>query len=570
MTMKYTPMLLALFALALTACSEQDKGERAVERFELFELVPADTPYVAASSRALPEALSRRLLQAAALQNDKREFRLAMKEVETEDPGEKRLVQLAQAVNQELKGKLNPEGLDSLGFPLNGRSLIYGLGILPVAWIEIEDGNKVKAFLDRVEQRAGQPSQRLKQGSLAYRRYDFGALSGVAAVKEGYLVVALLPAAGEQQLLPLALGQQKPERSLDGAGTFRKFVSNHGFLGYGEGYVDLQRLLEMALGEAGGVNAQVLQSLGFEPEAVSPGCRRLARHLVQSVPRFSFGYIQAKADGYTVEGVLETSPAVGAWLKRMAAPVPGLGSATGATFSLGLGLNLPKVRDGIKAMLAAVLEQGKECEDVDQEELAQAMQSVDLLLNPMLAGVKGFNLVLDQVVLDTATLEPKSVKARLVVAATDPRGLFGVVGVLDPRLAMLQIPPDGTPVELPLKDSLPAAPPAWVATKGEVLGLFLDAQPPGDTTRVLSEPPASSTLILALDYDVKKLLQQIGPSLERTMQTMQGEEAEDAREIYQAIKETAALYDRFSFGIHGEERGLVMRGKVEFGGGGSK
>jgi len=322
----------------------------------------------------------------------------------------------------------------------------------------------------------------------------------------------------------------------------------------------------MALGEAGGVNAQVLHAMGFRPEQVSPGCRRLAKFVANGVPRFGFGYVEVGDDHYTVEAILEASPAVGGWLNQMAAPVPGLGSAADATFSLGLGLNLPKVRDGLKALLGNIAEEGKACEDVDRQELLQAMQSLDMMLNPMLAGVKGFNLVLDEIRVDPDTLEPKSVVARLLVAATDPRGLFGMAGMLDPRLAMLQIPQDGTPVRLPLEESLPTAPPTWVAIQGEAMGLFVAPQPPKNAGKLLTEPPASPSLLFALDYDVKRLLEQIGPSLEKTMQTMQGEEADDAREIYQAIRQTASLYDRFSFGVHGEKQGLVMRGRIRFSG----
>jgi hypothetical protein len=266
-----------------------------------------------------------------------------------------------------------------------------------------------------------------------------------------------------------------------------------------------------------------------------------------------------------VESVVETAPAVGAWLKQMAAPVPGLGQASDATFSMGLALNLPKVRDGLKTMLNAILEHGKSCEEVDRDELVKAMQATDLMLNPMLAGVKGYNLVLDSIQLDPNTLQPKSVNAHLVIASSDPRGLFGMAGMLSPKLATLQIPQDGTPVALPLKEVLPTAPSAWVAIKGEALGLFLGSQPPKDAADLLTTAPASPNIILTFDYQVKKLLDQIGPSLEHTMQTMKGEEAEDAREIYQAIKETAALYDRFGFTLRGEERGLVMQARVDFG-----
>ena len=561
--MKWAGLLMAALLL-VSACSETGKGKRAVAKFELFDLVPADTPYVAASSRSLPEELSRRMLKAASLNDRGEEIRIALEGLDPMDEERRRLLELAEALNAELEGKLTPEGLASLGFPLNGRSLIYGLGILPVTWIEITEPARVEAFLDRVEARANVHSQRLTLGETAYRRIVFGDLVGVLSVGERYLVAALLPRSGEQELLALALGERRPESSLADTGGFKEFTGSHGYLGYGDGYIDLVRLVEMALGEASGVNARVLEALGAETESVSPACRRLAEYLVQSAPRISFGFTEAKRDRYTMQGMLETSPEVAVWLQQMAAPVPGLGRYSDVMFGLGLGLNIPVVRDGLKAMLNAVLEHGEGCEEVDQEQLAQTMQTLDLMLSPMFAGIKGFNLVVREARMEPADTEVESVDARLVLAATDPRGMFGMLAMLNPQLATLQIPPDGTPVQVPLQQMAPDAPPTWVAIKGQALGLFLGDQPPADVLEALSAPPDSSALLFALSYNVKKLLEEVGPSLERGMQSLEEQEARDAREIYEAIRQTASLYDRLSFRILGSAEGLVFSGRIFF------
>ena len=557
-------LLCVALLTGLWACSETDKGNRAVARFKLLDMVPADTPYVAASSRELPESLSLHMLKAAAMNENGEQIKQALESDDSpEESARHQLLKLAYAFNAELEGKLTPEGLASLGFPLNGRSLVYGLGILPVSWIETVDPAKVDAFLDRVETRAGVQSQRATLGEIDYRRFDFEDLLGILAQKNGYLVAALIPRKSEAELLPLLFGDRKPEKSLADTGEFKKFNAKHGFLGYGEGYIDLVQLVEMGLGESRGINAQVLQALGAEPEAVSPACRNLIRYMVQSVPRIGFGFTEAKADRYTMQGVVETSPAVAEWLKRLPAPVPGLGNEADAMFSLGLGLNLPVLRDGLKALLGTVLEQGKGCEDVDQEELAQNMQALDMMLNPMFAGLKGFNLVVNRVELDPATQEPKSVDARFVLAATDPRGMFGMLAMLNPRLATLQIPSDGTPVELPLKEMTPASLPAWVAIKGEALGLFVSPEAPQDVGKVLTAPPAPSVLF-ALGYNVKKLLQEVGPSMEQGIGTLEGEDAENAREAYEALKRTASLYDQVRFDVLGDEHGLIFSGRVLF------
>jgi hypothetical protein len=562
---KWAGLFLLIALIGLSACSETDESTRAVAKFKLLEMVPADTPYVAASSRELPAALSERMLRAAAMRDDGDSLLLALEADDSPpDSARRQLLKLAHAFNVELENKLTPEGLASLGFPLNGRSLVYGLGILPVSWIETTDPQKVAAFLDRVEERAEVRSERATLGNTAYRRFDFGDLLGVLALEKGYLVAAIVPKVSEGELLPLVFGQQKPEKSLADTGEFERFNARHGFLGYGEGYLDLVRMVEMALGESSGINARVLQALGARPESISPACRNLARHLVQSVPRLGFGFTEAKADRYTMQGVLETSPAVAGWLKRLPASVPGLGAGDQAMFSIGMALNLPILRDGLKTLLATLLEQGRECEKVDQEALTRKMQALDMLLNPMLAGLKGFNLVIDSLEVDPVTREPASVKARFVLAATDPRGVFGLLAMLNPKLATLQIPPDGTPVELPLRAMSPSAPPAWVAIKGEVLGLFVAPTPPADVGRQLTASPASPELLFSLGYNVEKVVKKVGPSMEQSLQALEGEDAERARDVYGSLQQAASLYDRVRLDILGNDRGLVVSGGVRF------
>ncbi len=556
-------LFVTTLLLASAGCSEQQKAKRAVANFDLLAHVPADTPYVAAASRPMPKKLSRHLLKAAAMQFDEKNFEALVETGKSGDSGMRRLVRLAMAVDRELKDKLSPEGLASLGFPVNGRKLVYGLGVLPVVWIEIQDPDKVGALLDRIEQRAGEHSQHLKQGNTKYRRYDFGKLTLVTAVKARYLVFALLPAAEEKSFLPLALGEEHPQKSLADGNAFAKFSVGHGFKGYGEGYIDLARLVEMLQGGASGINRQVLEALGYHPKLLSEGCRKLSLYLVSAMPRLSFGYTEVRDHGYDAEGVWEASPQVGNWLQQMAAPVPGLGKAEGAMASFGLGLDLARVRDGLRALLATVRKQSAQCRKVDDQSVAQAMQSINLVFNPLVVGVKGFNLVLDRVELDPSTLQPRSAQARLLVSAIDPRGLLGMAASLDPKLATIQIPQNGTPVALPVQEIMPGFPTTWAAIKGQILGLFLGGKP-ADAVKILSDTPASPRQVMALSYDVAKLMQQLGPSLEKNMQTLQGPDAEEARSLFQAMKRAAEVYERVGVGLKGEKRGLVVTARVAF------
>ncbi len=550
-----------VLALLFAACSEN--GERAAARFELLAQVPAETPYVFAAGRPLPDAVSRHFLKTLALGEADRGIRIANRVAQAKGPDQARPWRLLAALEAELEGRLTPEGLASLGFPLSGRSLLYGLGPLPVLWLEIEDPQRVEALLDRVEARAQEPAQRLEAQGLAYRRWAFGKLVAVAAVRDRYLVLAVLPQAAETELLPLALGLIRPERSLADTGAFREFVAGRGYQGHGDGYLDLARWVALMLGEAGGVNARVAKALGLKPAVAGEACRELARHLVGAVPRIAVGYLQASETGYTLEAALETSPAVGRWLERLAAFVPGLGADEAAIFSVGLALDLPTLRDALRAAFNDILARGEGCEHVDAAALTSAMQSLELALNPMVAGIRGVNLTLEEIELDAETRAPRSARGRLLISTVDPRGLLGMAVVLDPRVATLQVPADGTPVLLPLS-GVTSAVPLWVAVRGEVLGLFAGEQKPEDAARRLQAPPADPHLLFVLDYDVGKLLARVGPSLEEAVQGAAGAEAEETRAFYRAVEETARLYRRIRVEVLGLKRGLTLRTTVRF------
>lgn len=557
----------ALFAatllLGLAACGETDKGKEAVAGFKLFSLVPADTPYVFASSREFPRELSEKLLRAAAQDFVAADYRKALMQVEVASSEEKQLVKLADALVAEVDGKLSPEGLASLGFPVNGRSMLYGLGILPVAWVQIIDKEKVEAFLDRVEQRSGLTVDKIAHGDGSYRRYKLGDGFAVLTVKDDYLIMALMPGQRFDELLPLVFGEKPPQNSLADAGTFKEMVARHSFHGYGDGYIDLVRLVEMSLGEAGGINAEVLEAMGIEKEAHSPACTRLIKAMAQHVPRLSMGFAEATPSRYAMKGVLEASPEVVADLQKLAAPVPGLGAASDAVMAIGVGINLPQLRDSLKAMFKSVIDNGKGCQEVDEQAIAQAMQTMDMAFNPMFASIKGFNLLVQKVVMDASTMEPKEVDARLLLAAQDPRGLLGMLGMFSPQLATLQVPDDGSPVQVPLADLAPGAPPTWVAVKGEALALLVGDEPPAGVSELLTTPVAAPMPLFALSYDAGKLFESVGPSVEKVLQFQQGEAAEELRGVYDSMKQSASVYGRIDFQIVGADQGLEFKGSVE-------
>lgn len=558
-------------ALALVACGDKDKEEQkqatqAVEKLDMLRYVPADTPYVFANARPLPDKLTARLLSSASkeLERSTPEMIASLEASAAEDPDLQPLSALLKALVEELKGKISAEGLASLGIPANGQTLMYGLGMLPVIRAEILDAAKVEALIGRIEQRAAMSAKQLEHQGIRYREFELGELVGILAVNDKQLVAALLPTAEQAQLLPVALGLQMPDKSLAKSGAFKKMLEDNGLAGYGDGYVDLVHITEMALGESKGVNALIWNALDTEPTEISAGCRFMAKAMAQSVPRFSAGMSAASDDSYTMKAVFETSPTIAGHLQKIAAPVPGVGKPGSSLVSIGAGMDLPALRDAAKAAILEMQKISANCEEVDQDELKQSLLSLDMALNPMASGVKGFNLLLNDIAIDPNAMESSKVDANLLLAVADPKGTFALFSMLNPEFATLQLPDDGTPVALPLEAMMPTSPKVWVAAKGSSLAFTTNTDAKAGVSSLFAAPVSDPAPILSVSYDGSKLAAKLEPAVEPIANSQDDDEsANEMRDIYAAFRDSAADYDRIDLSVMGGARGLVIQQQVK-------
>ncbi len=551
--------LILGITLGLGGCSDNGSPDAADT---LLSLVPRDTPYVFLVDKKAPEALSERMIRATA-----QSLNQSIDEIPTQglDADARRLAGLARAIQAELKDKMTLDGLRSVGIEPNGRFVAYGLGVLPVIRLQSNDPKQAEALLARIEKRSGMQAEQRKHGDIAYRYFPFGKLSGVLALHGGYLIAALLPAGGEEQLLPEIFGESRPEHPLAPA-DFEQFRQAHGFHGYGDGYLDLTRMLALSQGEATGITAEAMKALHPDsaPTKPSPACATFYRGLVASVPRLSFGIARASDTAYSTEIILDTAPGIATILQGIPASVPDLDADGKALLSARLGVNIPRLRDALNDLFRTFLEKGRECESVDQAAITKAMQSLGLLLSPGISGIHGLALAVNDVQLDAQTHQPIGIDAEALLAADDPRGLFSLVALVSPALAKLQVPSDGSPVALPLRDVAPMAPPTWVAMDDHALALAVSAQKPTQLTAVLKSPPSDKAPFFAARFQFDRMMEIAAPLLDAALQQAKGEDADELRQIRDSMKQSAELYKSASFQIKADQRGLVIHTDAEF------
>ena len=532
--------------------------------------VPADTPYVFVASRPLPPALRDRFADHAAVQLAGQREHLLRARAQLADAESAAMAEefgpaldILDALLAEFEGRTTAAKLREIGIEPIPRAVYYGIGLLPAARIEITDADALNALLDRIETRAGVKARQGERQGQAYRRIDLGAVDAVLAVTPTHLVAGLLADNRFDNDLALLLGQQAPAQSLADSGEIEDLLRRHGFSGYGDGFVKLDALAATLLGQSQGLNAEVMKALGAEAAPVSNGCLQLLEGLVGGMPRMVVGVSQADDAQVAVRGIWESSDAVAAYLQRLAAPVPGVGGDYEGLVAIGMGLDLPQLRNGIEALLRQVIAEGRECEWVEPRTLEAAIPQLSLVLGPMTAGIKGFNLLLEDIEVPPQTLQPQAVQASLLAAVDDPRGVFALGAMFHPALGAIEVPTDGTPVALPrnlVGDR--ETPPLKVAMKNKALLLLAGDHPSGDANRLFEAPTIAPAPLFAVDYGVQRLVEVFGGLLEETAEQLAAQgETEMAGQLVAQLEDfrmQAELFERMRVSVYANEQGLVM------------
>jgi hypothetical protein len=552
----------------LAACSEEPAPPA---ESGLLDFVPAETPYVFVSSRRLPHPLGDRLADHAARQlaMQRVAFGQMLEELEREQPDVDLPPEALQgfrvvdAVLAEFEGRDTAAKLRELGIEPLPMAVYFGIGILPAARIEILDPVAVEQLFERIEQRLGIEAHRGELAGQGYRRIDLGRVDAVLAITPDELIAGLLPDALFERELPLLLGQVAPDESLGQTGMVGRDIERYGLTGYGEGFVRLDSLIGALLGRSSGLNADIMHALGTEALPASQACMQLVEGLASGMPRMVIGVSEAAGQRLAVRGIWESTDDVSGYLQPLAAPVPGLGSDYEGLLAVGMGIDLPRLRTAIEALLRYVVRQGRDCEWVEPAAIEAAIPQLSLFLGPMTAGIRGFNLQLTDVQIDQQTLQPRSIAASLLAAVDDPRGVLALGAMFNPALGALEVPTDGTPVDVPA-DLIAerATPPLRVAIKDRALLLLAGEPGAVDGQALFSAPLIEPSPLFSIDYGVSQLVDALGGVLEHAARQLAAEgDTESANQLLAQrddFRLQAEFFDRFRVSVYANGQGLVM------------
>jgi hypothetical protein len=542
------------------AGAEGNGGGGSVDRNAPLAFVPANTPYVFANIEPFPAAITARWMQQfdVAARVWQSQLALGIAKLEQTRPEAEELKWL-RAVNAELEGKTMEQVFDALGYDLQGRFALYGVGLVPVMRISLADPEKFKAFIARLEKHVGSAFPR---GTVAGQEYfnlvaPEGKLRGILALQDRQLVLTLAPAAGDEAL-PELLGVQRPAKSLGEAGTLAALNRQFAYLPNGSGYFDTRLLLEQFSAPATPLQTAFLTALEIQKPALDPVCASEYAAMTGAVPRLSFGYTRLDAQHMDLVSRLETNAAIAADLRTLRAPMPGLDKTADAPFNFGVSLKLAALPPLVSKWASAIAAAPWQCEALKglNEGAAQSQQQ---LANPVVFGAapvfEGLHLIATRIELKSMNEAP-DFAGKLLIGSPNPAALLGMAKSFAPPLASVQLAPDGKVHALPALPEMPAGMPAFAAMTKNVLGLAVGTGEDKDLAEYMSADPARQPL-LVLGYSGalfaqfnKIMLEQAAAVADPAEAASQKEMAELMGQLYGQMRRTEI---RLEFGEHGIE-----------------
>lgn len=492
-------------ALALAGCGKKADTDQPLA------YAPADSVFLFGNLEPVPDAAIdawwKNAEQMLALYD--RALDTALADIAEEAP-DATATRVAKALREELRGKFDRKGWESLGFTGSARSAIYAIGLVPVARMELGDADAFRAFVARVESRAG---ARLPEAEVAGQKYwtlggGDGKAMGVAAIQGRHLVLTLAPAQPSEGLLRQLLGIDRPAQDAVAAGTLASFNEARDYLPYGSGYLDSVRLAAALTGERTAIEQEFLRALGADPAqaTTTPECKAEFGALAAAVPKVAFGYAALDAKSMDIRYVVETSAEHGKGLAGLAADVPGLDGRGEGMLDFGFGLDLDAFAGFVNLRAGKVAEAPFRCPALASlnDDAAKLNQE---LANPAVfmagAAVSGLNLTLSRLELPDAGTPV--VQGKLAVGSDNPASLLSMAGGFLPQLASLNLQPGAAPVALPAGLLPPDAPPAHVALSDKALAVSIGAGEEAGLAAFASAPAGKPAPLLHYGVDSRGL-----------------------------------------------------------------
>ena len=577
---KFTHRAITFVCASILAISTAQAASKNSSR--VLQYVPADTPYVIASTKPVPTALADKLEPTIdeMLQIYQRVLRHSLNAKLSELPEEERddeELEKVQGVANEIISLMSLEGLRGAGIERNSAFVLYGNGLTPVMRFELSDSDLFDAAIARIEEQADAP---LSEGKADGNTYKYASMEGanlIIATLDDQAVITVVPSSFDESQVGLALGIDKPAKSLRKSKALAAIGKEYGFAQTLTGFIDNNRIAEIMTGDVSGLDVELFEALGDVVPQVSAVCKSEILEMAGIAPRIVFGYTELSTDRIDSSFIVEMREDIAAGLTTIPAAVPGLGEDAGGLFSFGMGMNLLEIRKFAEARLDAMEADPYECESLAelQAGVAQGREALNQPIPPMVYSFRGFvaNIV-DMEGFDVATgTPPESIDASLLIAIENAEALLMMASMMDPQIAGLNLQSDGKPVKLDLEAIASFAEDAYAAMSSSALAVAMGSGAESKSADMLVADSSDPAPFMSADVDSERYYAMMSDAMATSSAEIATEGVSDEPpvdemppEIRDALREvmrlSGSIYDRMSADVYFTKRGVEINGSA--------
>ncbi len=551
----------------IAGCSKPEESP------SLLQYVPADTPYVFASTEPMPDSLADKLEPTIdeVLEAYQRIIRHAMAEelveLSAEEDGAEKAEKL-QALVDEVLGLMSIKGIRDAGIDRDAAFVFYGNGLLPVVRLELSDAEAFDAAIARIESKA---ENQLSVGDLEgeeYKYLDVEEVRLIIATLDDQAIITVAPVQFDYEQLARVLGITKPATTLADSKGLELLAEEYGFGNFFTGYIDSVLIANTFLGNATGVDQDLLAILDYDVSELSDSCKAEFLGLAGIAPRMVFGYTDMNDEYIDSVFVVELREDIAEGLTTIPRPVPGLGQDFGGLMSFGFGVDLLKAREFYEARLDAMEAEPFECDKLSslQGFAAMGRQALSQPVPPVVYSFQGIVAVISDIQgMDLAKQQPpESMDASFLVAIENAEALVAMGAMMDPQLAAMNLQPDGKPVKLELAQLAEIADEAHAALSDNALAVAVGEGSEAKAAELLVAESKEPAPLFSMTMDTASYYGLIGDAMMHS-EPKEGEE-ETPLAVRTALKDVMTLmgqvYRRMALDVTLTPKGIEMRSRL--------
>ena len=468
-------ILIVLMALAIFAHAQSNENKESFER--LLRHVPQDTLYLLGNKNPLPKKI---------LDTQFAKITQFVEAIDkfSENNNTRQFFDQYYRFNKAFQ----EDKLDVYGIKKDMQTLLYGYKLNPVLRMQLNDSKKFIAYINSIAKESNESIPWEECGAYPCIHSPQGKQSQkimlTLVVLETELAIALYDISDKNEmqthLLEKALAKSYTPQK------FNTFLQENNFLGYGDGFIDLDAIVS-AIADKIKTNSSPKQQKEIEQ------CAKVVFDLSQNIPKLSIGFSQLNQDHSLSSLILHTKPDVSKHLKRLSNLSKLKERVSNPLIEMELNLNATELTSALGALTNFIASSAQEhnCTQIQTTKLRQNVAMVTLSLAMGLEQVSEIYIALNDIEV-SPQMVPAKISGIIQIVSKQPQALIAQLGMLSPSLANITFPKSGKTIDLkPLLTMLPPSIDSLKASiKDNIISLYL-----GDKPKMEKYSPKAHTLM---------------------------------------------------------------------------